>query len=226
MSLRIKLALLLVNLILMITAGMNGQNKHTVTIEDQILISPSKFNLKIICASSSILSQQWMEGECSISKDSILNILDGIENANIAESPKESIDKSLQEYLDVLYVDAIGIKPYQEVKERLYLKAMVMVEEYHVDDFGQHESSLIDKMIEDAKLIATEGLAKHGKELKNILYFKEMNEDTNADVEMEHRSGFSFLKEKFIEANYQGHQINELGQIVLRKKIQVFFEIE
>lgn len=229
MSHNFKTALLLIFLVLMILAEMNGQNKYTVTIEDQILISPSKFSLRINCVSSNILAKKWMEGEKYISKNSVLKTLNKIEHVNIVETPKGSIDKSLQGYFDVLYVDAIGIKPFKELKEKLHLKAIIIVEEYHVDTFKQHESSLIDKMIEDAKLIAVRELSENGKEITKILNYEEikkLSETTETDVEEVPQNGFATLKEKFIEANYQGHLINEMGQIVLKKKLQVNFEIE
>ncbi|WP_215224020.1 hypothetical protein [Echinicola shivajiensis] len=216
----------------MISAEVNGQNKHTVTIEDQILIFPSRFSLRVNCVSSNILAKKWMGGEEYVSKDSVLKILGEIELLKIIEAPNDSIDKSMRRYLDVIYVEAKGIKPYNELKEKLHLKALILVEEYHVNNFNQLESSLIDKMIEDAKIIAIRELAENGKEINKILSYEEVKElseatETYEEEALQNEEGFALLiGDKFIEENYQGHLINELGQIVLKKKLQVNFEIK
>ena len=232
MSHSLKSVLILINLILMISVEVYGQNKYSVTIEDQLLISPSKFSIKVTCVSSNILAKQWMRGEDYISKDTALKILKEIELLTIVETPKGSIDKSMRRHLDVIYVEANGIEPYQELREKLHLKAIISVEEYHVASFNQLESNLIDKMIEDAKLIAARELAENGKEIINLLDYEEVKEPgeaTETDNEVPPQTNGSFallLEEKFIEENYRGHLINEMGQIVLQKKLQVNFEIK
>ena len=55
---------------------------------------------------------------------------------------------------------------------------------------------------------------------------KDLSEATETDEEEAPQNGFALLKEEFIEENFQGHLINKMGQIVLKKKLQVNFEIQ
>ena len=229
MSLKFKTTMLLFKFLLLATAIMSGQNEYTVIIEDQILISPDMYSLKISCVSSNVLEKPWMKGEKYISKDSVLKILDEIEGVKIVANPNELIDTSIQELLDIVHVDAIGTQSYQAIKKKLFMRAVVLLEEIHIELFEQHESNLIEKLIDDAKLMVNQELEKYGKKVKKVLNFKEVKEnieEANTGIEKETYSGFTVLKAKFIEYHNQGHPINDMGQIVMKKKIEVKFEIE
>jgi len=227
MSLKIITTIIIINLI--VFTEMNGQNQHTVTIEKQLLVSPSQFSLSIKCPSLNILYKPAMEGESFISKDSVIAILNTIEHVNITTNIEKVKDQSRNDYLDEMRVEVYGISALQELRTKLHLKAIVGVEIYHVDDFKNYESKLISKMLSEGQQIATEEISKHNKEVGEMLEYKELEvfgADSNETEIQKSNSGFSVLKEKYIAPTYDGHLINEKGQIVLKKKLQIVFEVK
>ena len=221
----IKLALwsTLINLVILL--NVSGQNIHTVTLEDEILLTPNKYSIKFNCVSSNILNKSWMKEENYLSKDSVIQILNKIKNIEIVNYPMDSTKNSINQYLDILYVEANGIIAYQTLKEKIAFKVPFNVENYHVNDFEEYEKNLIKMMLKNAEQEAI----KQGIEIDELLNYREVSElneigeDNNSENAIR---GFGALKEKFIEANYKGHLINDSGQIVLKKKLNVNFRVK
>lgn len=213
----------LINFIILL--NVNGQNIHTVTLEDQILVTPYKYTIKFNCVSSNILNKSWMKGENYISKDSVIQILNNIKNIEIKNSPTDSTKNSISQYLDTLYVEANSIIAYQTLKKTIGSKVPFNVEEYHINDFEEYEKNLIQRMLKNAE----SEVKKQGIEIDELVDFEEIpaSKETVEDNNRENANGgFRALKEKFIEAHYNGHLINDSGQIVLKKKLNVNFKIK
>lgn len=217
---------ILLNLIILL--NVTGQNTHSVTIEDQQIILPNRYSIKINCVATNILNKSWMKEESYLSKDSVLQILNAMNKVEIKEDTTSSTNAS-SKYLDILYVEVTGNDAFRNLKSKIGFRTPMMVEEYHVKNFEQHENSLVDKMLKEAHEIATKELQTQGKKIVKLLNYKEIDESNKMKESRDDqlaKGGFAVLKEKFIEANYKGYPINELGQILCKKKLNVNFEID
>ena len=53
-----------------------------------------------------------------------------------------------------------------------------------------------------------------------------MEEEIEIEEKINEPSGFSILKEKFIEDNYKGYLINQEGLIVIHKKAEITWRMK
>ena len=210
----------------MISPGAYGQKKITVTVEDRVLVSPDKYFLRIICMTPNILTAAGMENEPYLPKDSIADIVRQIRQVRIIERPASPDEEALRDYVDVLHVEAYGPEAYRELTAKLDRKAVIVVEDYQVENFDQYESALIDKMIERARVMALEEAAESGRELKKYLGYEEVKEEPKTPDNDQPQGGFAVLKQTFIDANYRGYFFNEEDQIVVEKKLRVRFSLK
>lgn len=218
---------ILLNLIILL--NVNGQNIYSITIEDQQIISPIRYSIRIKCVANSILSESWMKEENHLTKDSVLCILNNLERVEIKDNLTDSTNTSLSEYLDILYLEVNGNDAFRNLKSKIAFRAPMIVEEYHVKNFEQHENSLVKKMLKKAHEIVTTKLQAQGKKIVQLLNYEDIVESNEVKESIDDqlaKGGLAVLKEKFIEANYKGHPINDLGQIVLKKKLYVNFKID
>lgn len=219
-------SILILTLLLSTSSEMNGQSNYTIIIEDELIVEPNKFSLKINCLSSKIPAKQWIEKESYISKDSVISLLQEIGNVKIMIAPSDHTTEPISEYLDVISVEVSGINTYQVLMDRLRYKAMILVDEYHVEDFEKHEAQLIDRIINQAQHMVSDTLETSGRAIEKLISYVEVNESIERKPPISASGDFGILKESFVEANYKGHLVNSKGQIVLKKKLKVTYLVK
>lgn len=219
-------SILILTLLLSTSGEMNGQSNYTIIIEDQFIVEPNKFSLKINCLSSKIPAKQWIEKESYISKDSVISLLQQIGNVKIMIAPSDQTTEPISEYLDVISVEVSGINTYQVLMDQLRYKAMILVDEYHVEDFEKHEALLIDRIINQAQNMVSDTLETSGRTIEKLISYEEVNESIERKNPISTSGDFGILKESFVEANYKGHMVNSQGQIVLKKKLKVTYLVK
>lgn len=203
-----------------------AQKFHTVTVADEILVAPSGYTLRIMCMAPGILAKKWAGFGAYLSRDSVLVLLRDIPQIRIVEAPDTAPYVDVQDYLEVIYVEAMGITAYREVTRRLAGKASILVEAYHVDDLEWYEAELIDRLLERAQALANSELMARGKTVGNIKDYGEPKE-AGKSTEQEPQTGSlgALLSQKFEDANYRGYFFNDEEELVVKKELVVRFRV-
>jgi hypothetical protein len=203
---------------------MKEENIHTITIAGQALISPNKFIIKFNCVSADLMNRSFIQVENLLSKEALTQILNDIEEVKVIDLPKDLLDDKVEKHLNQVYAEVLTIRSFQTLKEELACKIPFEVVKYEVENFEEHEIELIEKLIGDAKRKVLEIIEKDGKALGEMLSYQEISK-SKSRKDGKPKRGFALLKEEFIEDNYKGYLINGKGEVVLNKRLMVFFEI-
>jgi len=220
-----RINLFLIGILLFTSIKMEAQNEHIVIVEDQILISPDDYTVKISTVSNNILSKNWMKQESYLSKEVVVELINDVEHVNIVNNVKSKE----QEFIDIWHVQVKGKAAYQKLRKKLKGKAALVLESTHVNNFNEYEYNLTDKLLKHAKTIANKNAITKGKQINRLIAYEEVEDKTELELAIDNENismGFATLKEKFVEYNHQGHSIDDDGNIVLKKKIKVSFEME
>lgn len=215
---------LLFNLIHLL--NVNGQNVYSETIQDQQIILPTRYSIMTHCVASNIPNNSWMKAEDYLSKDSILHILNNLEKVEITEHQTDSTDAPLSEFINILKIDINGNETFRKLKSKISSRVPIMIEECHVKDFDQQEKSSIENMLKKTHEVAITEMQAQGKKIVELLKYEVIDDSNKVSESCDDQfdtSGFAVFQEKYIHANYEGNAINDLGQIILKKRICVNF---
>lgn len=225
MTISIRKTIFLIGILLFTSIKMEAQNEHFVIVEDQILVAPEHYTVKVSTVSNNILSKDWMKQEGYLSKELVLELINDVEHVKIVDN----IKSKEQEFIDIWHVQVKGKTAYQQLRKKLKGKAALVLESTHVNNYSEYENNLTDKLLKQAKTIAIKNAITKGKQINRLITYEEVEDKTELESTIDSESmntSFATLKEKFIEYNHQGHIIDDDGNIVLKKKIKVSFEIE
>jgi len=160
----------------------------------------------------------------------LLEELDDLANSYSLEEEEEEFD------FDLVFLKVNGITAFRKLTQIAKENNLIyMPIERTLDKLLDYEKEIQERLINLSKAKAITIAAKENKKIIELIEFKEVNrfgkivEEEKEEITNENviePSGFSILKEKFLEDNYNGYLINQEGLIVIHKKAEITWRME
>ena len=214
---------------------MNAQ-EIKIIVEDEKIVEPESLVIKINSISDHIFKKGWLENTNFISRDSVLRIIEQTDNINRIERQKSTEDISIEDYLIADYIEVVGVNSYKELRDKLSNKIPFNIEETKLSNIKEYEENLINELINKSKIKAQSIVNKKGKNLGEMIKYTELDkpnriEENKQDSDAKDLIGFGSLRQKFVfdqfdALNHNGYNLSYDGEIIIKKKIEVTWEIK
>lgn len=215
----------------------------TVTVEDGIRVDPD-----ICIVELKFFKKKRMRLLAGgMNKKEALDLIREIENIKQLDSyvPNKvrasgfidlATPEEIEEFFDLVFIEVKGGIAYRKLMKIMEGgKLFGTMKERTLEKLPDYEQQLIDQLIDASKQKAEILAAEKGKKLTKMLGYQEVNrfekpQEEESNVRIEEKkgepTGFSILKEKFIEDHYKGYLIDRDGRIIIHKKIEVKWGME